>query len=347
MKSLRTGVAALAFVIHAGGASAAEDILMQQAQKLFKPLPPAAQPSKGAVATPAMVELGKALYFDPRLSESRNISCSTCHEIGLGGADMQPASVGHRWQKGPRNAPTIFNAAVALAPFWDGRAEELKQQAAAAVQNRVEMAITHEHAVEMLQQIPGYQPLFDAAFPDDKGSISMDKVTKAIAAFGATLLTPNAPFDRYLRGDAGALNPDQTAGLQLFIEKGCAACHGGVNVGGSTYAPVAVVERPGADILPLPDRNRFLVTKTPSDEYLFKVPTLRNIELTAPYFHSGRSWDLTQAVAVMATSQLGGTLSDVEVERVVAFLRALTGDQPRVTHPILPPSTSAPPMPGR
>lgn len=323
----------------------AADALLQKAQTLFKPLPEAAPPMPGVAATPAMVALGKALYFEPRLSESHNISCNTCHQIGLGGVDMLSTSIGHNWQHGGRNAPTVLNAVFNTAQFWDGRAADLKEQAVGPIQNPVEMAIDAKHAVQMLEGIPGYRPMFAAAFPGAQPGITFANVGKAIAAFEATLLTPNAPFDAYLRGNENALSAGQKEGLRVFIEKGCAGCHNGVNVGGGMYAPFGVVEKPGADVLPPADKGRFQVTKTASDAYVFKVPTLRNIELTPPYFHSGKSWDLKQAIGVMATSQLGQELSEAEIDSVAEFLRALTGDQPQVSYPILPPSTAGTPRP--
>ena len=173
----------------------------------------------------------------------------------------------------------------------------------------------------------------------------MPNVVTAIAAFEATLITPNAPFDKYLRGDANALTAEQKEGLKLFIDAGCAECHGGINIGGQEYQPFGVVERPGADILPPNDKGRFAVTKTASDEYVFRVPPLRNVELTPPYFHSGQVWDLTQAVGIMATDQLGKSLNDEQAAKITAFLKSLTGDQPQVTYPILPPSVATTPRP--
>ena len=163
--------------------------------------------------------------------------------------------------------------------------------------------------------------------------------------FEATLITPNAPFDRFLRGDQQALSPVQKEGLALFMEKGCASCHNGINIGGGMYAPFGVVTKPGASLLPPDDMGRFMVTKTPGDEYVFKVPTLRNIALTAPYFHTGQAWDLKLAVSVMGTSQLGTRLTGAEIDKVTAFLDSLTGDQPSVTFPVLPPSVGTTPQP--
>jgi cytochrome c peroxidase len=328
-----------------GPAWGAEDPLMEEAQGLFEPIPLEPPAVEGIEATPAMVELGKALYFDPRLSKSHNISCNTCHQIGLGGIDMLPTSIGHEWQKGSRNAPTVLNSVFNTAQFWDGRAADLKEQAGGPIENPIEMAITHEHAINMLKGVPGYKPMFEAAFPKDDDPITIENAQEAIAAFEATLITPNAPFDRYLRGDANALNAEQKEGLKLFVDKGCASCHNGINLGGGMYAPFGVVETPGADILPPADKGRFEVTQTVDDEYVFKVPSLRNIELTPPYFHSGQSWDLKQAVGVMATSQLGEHLTDDQITKITVFLQSLTGEQPRVTYPILPPSTIETPQP--
>ena len=326
-------------------ALAADDPLMKQAQGLFQPIPLEPVAVKGVTSTPAMVELGTDLYFDPRLSQSHNISCNTCHQIGLGGVDMLPTSIGHKWQKGGRNAPTVLDAVFNVAQFWDGRAADLKAQAGGPIQNPIEMGITHQHAIEMLKGIPGYTKLFEAAYPNDKDPITMPNAVTAIAAFEATLITPNSPFDKFLRGDANALSAEQKEGLKLFIDTGCASCHSGINVGGQMYAPFGVVQKPGADILPPNDKGRFAVTKTASDEYVFRVPPLRNVELTVPYFHSGQVWDLNQAVGIMATDQLGKTLTDAEVAKIVAFLKSLTGDQPQVTYPILPPSVASTPRP--
>lgn len=319
--------------------------LMKQAQALFKPIPESAPPLPGNAATPAKVDLGKMLYFEPRLSESHSISCNSCHMVGMGGVDLQETSLGHRWQHGGRNAPTVYNAAFDVAQFWDGRAKDLEEQAGGPLVNPVEMDTTEAHVVEQLKGIPGYASVFGKAFPGATDPITFDNVRKAIALFEATLITPNAPFDRYLKGDEEALDAEQKEGLALFVSKGCAACHNGINVGGGMYAPFGVVERPGADILPLGDKGRFAVTKTVSDEYVFRVPSLRNIALTAPYFHTGKVWDLRQAIAIMGSSQLGAQLSDADVSKIEVFLGSLTGDQPKVTLPILPPSVATTPRP--
>ncbi|MFA6232042.1 MAG: cytochrome-c peroxidase [Rhodanobacter sp.] len=319
--------------------------LMKQAQGLFKPIPASVPPLPGNASTPAKVDLGKMLYFEPRLSESHSISCNSCHMVGMGGVDLQETSLGHRWQHGGRNAPTVYNAVFDVAQFWDGRAKDLEQQAGGPLVNPVEMDTTEAHVVEQLKGIPGYAAVFGKAFPGATDPITFDNVRRAIALFEATLITPNAPFDRYLKGNEKALDAKQKEGLALFVGKGCAACHNGINVGGGMYAPFGVVERPGADILPPGDKGRFAVTKTVSDEYVFRVPSLRNITLTAPYFHTGKVWDLRQAIAIMGSSQLGAKLTDDEVGKIEVFLGSLTGDQPKVTLPILPPSVATTPRP--
>ena len=331
-------------VIVASSALAA-DPLRDQVKGLFEPIPGTPRALPGNPATPEKLALGKMLYFDPRLSESHNISCSTCHIIGMGGADGRSTSIGHNWQRGGRNAPTVLNAVFNTAQFWDGRAADLKEQAGGPIVNPVEMGITKQHAVEQLKGIPGYVDAFKKAFPGEADPIVYDNIGKAIAAFEATLITPDAPFDRWLKGDNKALTDGQKQGLKIFVEKGCSSCHNGINIGGGMYAPFGVVQKPGWEFLPPDDRGRFVVTKTVSDDYVFKVPTLRNIELTAPYFHSGHAWDLKQAVAVMGVSQLGQKLSESEIDQVTEFLKSLTGRQPQVVFPLLPPSVATTPRP--
>jgi cytochrome c peroxidase len=331
--------------LFAAGPAIAQDELMRSAQSLFAPIPTQAPAVKGTETTPARVELGKMLYFEPRLSESHAISCNSCHMVGLGGVDLQETSIGHHWQRGGRNAPTVLNAVFNTAQFWDGRAKDLEEQAGGPLVNPIEMGTTEQHVVEQLKGIPGYVAAFKQAFSGQANPITFENVRNSIALFESTLLTPNAPFDRYLNGDQNALTAQQREGLQLFISKGCAVCHRGMNVGGGMYAPFGVVERPGAEFLPPGDKGRFEVTKTVSDEYVFRVPTLRNVDLTPPYFHTGKAWDLHQAVAVMGSSQLGIELSDTQVDRITDFLHALTGEQPAVVYPILPASVATTPRP--
>ena len=239
----------------------------------------------------------------------------------------------------------MFNAVFNKVQFWDGRAKDLEQQAGGPLVNPSEMASSEPHVTEQLRAIPGYGELFAKAFPREGAAVTLANAQKAIAVFEATLITPNAPFDRFLRGEPQALSAPQQAGLRLFLDKGCAGFHNGINVGGGSYAPFGVVEKPAGELLPPEDKGRFMVTKTPSDEYVFKVPSLRNVVLTAPYFHTGKVWDLRQAVAIMGASQLGIELTADDVDKITAFLTSLTGEQPRVTYPILPPSVAATPQP--
>nr|WP_320051303.1 cytochrome-c peroxidase [uncultured Desulfuromonas sp.] len=315
------------------------------AQGMFKPIPKSAPQLKENPASADKVRLGHMLYFEPRLSASQLISCQTCHNVGLAGADLQETSTGHGWQKGPRNAPTTYNAVFNTAQFWDGRAEDLAAQAKGPVQASVEMNNTPAAVIKILKSIPDYVALFKKAFPGESDPVTFDNMANAIEVFEATLLTPNDALDRFMAGDDKALSVSQKKGLELFVNSGCVGCHDGVNIGGSDYFPFGVVEQPGAEILPPDDKGRFKVTNTASDEYVFRSPALRNIALTAPYFHSGKVWSLDQAVAIMGSSQLGMEINDQEVALIVAFLNGLTGDQPEVVHPVLPPSTKATPKP--
>lgn len=329
----------------ANGVAWGADDLQKRAQTMFKPIPRSAPALEGNKQTPAKLLLGKMLYFDPRLSSSNLISCNTCHNVGLGGGDLQETSVGHGWQKGPRNAPTVLNAVFNVAQFWDGRAKDLMEQAKGPVQASVEMNNKPERVVETLKSIPEYVSLFAKAFPGQKEPLTFDNMAKAIEVFEATLLTPDGQFDRYLKGDRKALGAREQDGLRLFMNKGCAACHSGVNVGGGGYFPFGVVEKPAGEIRPVADTGRFKVTNTASDEYVFRSPSLRNIDLTPPYFHSGKVWKLSEAVAIMGSAQLGIKLNDDEARKIVAFLGTLTGRQPKVEYPILPPNSPTTPQP--
>jgi len=311
----------------------------------FAPIPEAPPALPDNQMTPAQVELGKMLYFDPRLSRSWLISCNTCHNLALGGVDLVETSIGHGWQKGPRNAPTVLNAVFNVAQFWDGRAEDLEEQAKGPVQAGVEMNSTPDRVVATLKSIPEYVRKFEEAFPGDLDPVTFDNMARAIEAFEATLITPGSKFDAYLRGNVAALNPLELEGLGAFRERGCTACHNGVNVGGQAYFKFGVVQQPGSEILPRADRGRSAVTHAQSDDYVFRAPALRNVELTAPYFHSGVVWDLRQAVDVMGTAQLGQDLLEAEKAAIVAFLRTLTGEQPVVEYPTLPVHTADTPLP--
>lgn len=321
------------------------DELILQARDQFKPIPINAPAIEGVEATPAMIALGKALFFDPRLSATHSISCASCHYPGLGGADNSPASAGFHGERGGRNAPTVFNAVFNFVQFWDGRAKDLVEQAGGPLVNPVEMASPKEHVTEQLLALPGYKPLFVAAFPGQDAPVTLENAQKAIAAFEATLITPNAPFDRFLRGEANALDAQQKAGLQLFMDKGCAACHSGENVGGSMYQKFGIAADPGPAYRPAADKGRGAITGNAAEDYFYKVPTLRNITLTAPYFHTGAEPDLKKAIDVMAETQLGQKLTPQETDKIAAFLASLTGDQPEIAIPQLPASDAKSPPP--
>ncbi len=335
----------LSIIISAGifGSAQANEV-RERAKTLFQPIPSAEVLIEQKELSPEKIELGRWLFFEPRLSSSHIITCNTCHSVGTGGADNIPAAIGHGWQTGPRNSPTVLNAVFNSAQFWDGRASDLKEQAKGPIQASVEMNATPEYVEETLNSIPEYVDMFKQAFPDEKSPVSFDNMAEAIEAFETTLVTPNSRFDQYLEGE-DSMNDQEINGLRLFMDKGCVACHSGVNVGGQGYFPFGVFKRPGAEILPEGDKGRFTVTNTSADEYVFRASPLRNIALTAPYFHTGEVWDLEEAVTIMGSSQLGQELNQEEVRDITAFLHTLTGEQPKVEYPILPPSTKDTPLP--
>lgn len=292
------------------------------------------------VKNPAMVELGKKLYFDPRLSKSGFISCNSCHNLSMGGTDNLKTSIGHNWQQGPINAPTVLNSSMSLAQFWDGRAKDLKAQAGGPIANPGEMALTHRLAVDVLDSIPEYKAEFQTVFK--KQEIDIDMVTDAIAAFEETLVTPDSRFDKWLKGDKKALSRMELRGYRLFKDSGCTACHYGPAVGGTSFQKMGLVAE-------YDTQNKAQgvagLTGKDADRMKFKVPTLRNVELTYPYFHDGEAETLERAVAVMGRLQVGRAFSQEEIDDIVAFLRTLTGKQPDIKLPILPPSNNTTPKP--
>jgi cytochrome c peroxidase len=286
------------------------------------------------------VELGKKLYFDPRLSKSGFISCNSCHNLSMGGTDNIKTSIGDKWQQGPINSPTVLNSSLNLAQFWDGRAADLKEQAGGPIANPGEMAFTHTLALGVLESIPAYVREFKLVFKKDK--IDIDQVTEAIAEFEKTLVTPNSRFDQWLLGKKTALTQDELAGYKLFNESGCVACHNGPNLGGNSFQKMGIVEPyKGNEGV----AGRAGVTGKDADRFSYKVPTLRNVELTYPYFHDGAANTLAEAVDVMGRLQLGKKFTADENGKIVAFLKTLTGDQPTFTLPILPPSADNTPRP--
>lgn len=291
-------------------------------------------------SNPAKVELGKKLFFDPRLSKSGFISCNSCHNMSMGGSDNLKTSIGDRWQQGPINSPTVLNSSLNLAQFWDGRSGSLQDQAGGPIANPLEMGFTHELAVEVLQSIPQYVAEFKTVY--GKETITIEEVTDAIAEFEETLVTPNARFDLWLKGDDKILTDQELEGYMTFRNSGCVACHNGVNLGGSSFQKMGVVEPYQTDN---PAEGRSAVTGVDADRFSFKVPTLRNVELTYPYFHDGAVNTLTEAVDIMGRLQLGRHFSDEENANIVAFLKTLTGEQPEIVLPILPPSQDNTPRP--
>jgi len=353
-------VSALSAVVVAGGvtflkAQTKDAELLERARKYFEPLPKVAD-SKENPVTPEKVLLGKMLYYDPRLSKSGLISCNTCHNIASYGVDNLSTSVGHKWQIGPRNAPTTLNAALHVAQFWDGRAKDVEEQAKGPILNPIEMAMdSPEEVIKRLSSIPEYVELFKKAFPNEKNPLTYDNVAKAIAAFERTLITPTR-FDKFLKGDTNALTKMEKEGLKTFIELGCASCHNGPALGGTMFTKFGIVgaywdatrEFVTLDKPTMPmDVGRYAVTKNKADLYVFKVPSLINITKTYPYFHDGSVWSLDEAIQVMAKVQIGRTLTKDELDKLLAFMKALDGEIPKdaLQVPILPSSRPETPKP--
>lgn len=292
------------------------------------------------ITQPEKVELGKQLFFDPRLSMSGIISCNTCHNLSLGGVDNLKTSIGHKWQAGPVNAPTVFNSSLMIAQFWDGRAADLKEQAAGPIEAGVEMAMPHTLAVDVIQSISGYVESFKKVY--GTRVITMDNITDAIAAFEETLATPNSRFDQWLKGNDKAITKQELEGYNLFASSGCVACHHGPAVGGTSFQKMGLLEEYKSTS---PAQGRAAVTGIDAERFMFKVPTLRNVELTYPYFHDGEAATLEEAVDIMGRLQLGRKYSDEEIASIVAFLKTLTGERPQMALPLLPASGDSTPRP--
>lgn len=314
--------------VSAGETPAADQQLWEKATLYFKPLPEAA-PNPDNPASAVKVVLGEKLYFDTRLSKDGNQSCNTCHNLASFGVDNLPTSPGDRGEFGTRNSPTVLNAALHVAQFWDGRAEDVEQQAGMPITNPVEMAIpSEEFLVERLTQDPLYPELFRAAFPNDDPALEYRNVARALAAFERTLLTPSR-FDKYLQGDLAALDPREKDGLQVFFDLGCSSCHNGVNLGAHTFRKFGLGEKYWEHTKSRKvDEGRYAVTGDEEDMYVFKVASLRNIARTGPYFHDGSVATLNEAVRVMTKLQVGIDLDDAQAESLVAFLGTLTGELP-------------------
>ena len=290
--------------------------------------------------TAEKVELGKMLYHDPRLSSTGTVACASCHNTMLGGEDNRPNSMGVNGQTGGRSAPTVWNSAFNAVQFWDGRAASLEAQAAGPVTNPIEMGMKDwDSVVARLKTISGYNEAFTKAFGEN--SISKDNATKAIAAYERTLITPNSPYDKFVAGDKSALTEQQVRGMNKMAELGCVSCHSGAAFNGAgVFQKFPVHENAyfAAQLHLNKDKGLAEVTKNDADTHLWKVPTLRNIALTAPYFHNGSIKTLDEAVKIMAKLQLDKDLSKEEVADIIAFLEGLTGEFPKQTMPTLPPT---------
>lgn len=327
---------------------------LSQAAFAFESLPVKPPIPSDNPMTASKVKLGQELYFDKRLSVDGTVSCNSCHNVMSSGTDNRPVSVGVGGQKGGRNAPTVWNAAFLSVQFWDGRASSLEEQAKGPILNPVEMGMpSADAAVKRIESIPAYIVEFKEVF-GSKDSLTYDNIAKAIAAYERTLLTPNSPFDRYMKGNKKAMSEQAKRGMKLVEQVGCTGCHTGPDFAGPklpqgtgfyqkfpTYETNEYVNKYGL----MADMGRYAVTKDENDKHMWRVQTWRNVALTAPYFHNGSVANLDEAVRVMAKTQLDKTLSDAEVTDIVAFLNSLTGDFPTQKMPRLPqtPNTSLTP----
>ncbi|HEY1115448.1 MAG TPA: cytochrome c peroxidase [Chitinophagaceae bacterium] len=303
-----------------------EDSIYKVARGYFKVLPVVAVSEENPL-TQAKVHLGKILYYDTRLSKNGNSSCNSCHNLATFGVDNEVTSDGDDGSKGTRNSPTVFNAALHNMQFWDGRAKDVEEQAGMPILNSVEMGIPHEgFLIERLTGIKLYQELFKDAFPGEEQPLTYANLQKAIGAFERTLLTPSR-FDQYMQGDRKALNSVEKAGLLAFVEAGCTTCHNGVGIGGGTMQRFGLVtDYRSLTRSRLNDEGRKAVTQYAADKDVFKVPGLRNIKGTFPYFHDGSVAGLDSAVIIMGKAELNKELSKQEVRQIVAFLNSLTGE---------------------
>ena len=322
---LMTASIAAIFSVTSAVVAADDARLLKQVREIFKPLP-ADMGTPDSPITAPRVELGRMLFFDPRFTIDANMSCATCHQPALYGTDGLPRSIGVRQRPHPRNAPTILNSALSIT-HWRGDRESVEDQVIKAMTSPITFGQPDEKAVlDRLAQIPGYVPHFKAAFPGQADPMTAQNMAKAIGAYERTLVTPS-PFDAYLAGTIEALSPMARAGLAKFVDTGCVACHEGVGVGGAMYRKFGVLEdywnATGSQTI---DKGRVEVTKDPDDLYVFRVPSLRNVAMTAPYFHDGSVATLPEAVKVMARVQLGVALSEADTGDIVAFLKSLTGE---------------------
>jgi cytochrome c peroxidase len=298
--------------------------------QMFQPLPESMSSNQ---ITDEKAALGRMLYYESRLSKSQEISCNSCHMLDKYGVDLQPTSDGHKGLQGDRNSPTVYNAAGHFVQFWDGRAADVEEQAKGPIMNPVEMAMPSEkRVIAVLQSMPEYVDAFKKAFPEEKDPVTYENMARAIGAFERKLVTPSR-WDKFLRGDLQALTNEEKAGFNLFMETGCQACHTGTYLGGNSYQILGLV-KPWQDTS---DPGREKVTKSAADRMLFKVPGLRNVAETRPYYHNGK----------VAEYQLGKILTDDQIRSIITWMKSLTGEIPAdyIKMPALPQSTSRTPKP--
>ncbi len=322
-------------------ADGAEKDISSQAKQVFAPPLPQVMVSETNPVTPEKVKLGKILYYETRVSVDGTVSCARCHPFGLYAADGLKKSIGNNSKVNPRNAPTILNAAGQIAAHWIGNRKDVEDQATQALVGPPSFGMpSYQAAEKVLKSIKGYPPLFQKAFPGDNEPVTAQNFGKAVGAFERTLVTPS-PFDAFLTGNTQALTKNQLQGLKIFMDTGCTACHSGTFAGGGMYQKFGIVEpywkHTKSEKV---DDGRFEVTKKEADKYVFKVPVLRNVERTAPYFHDGSVSRLEDAVWIMGKIQLGKDLTNEQKESIVAFLGSLTGTIPEdaLQIPLLPPS---------
>jgi len=328
----------LSVVISLPASAASDEDLIKRASQILGPLP-ASMPSEQNPITPEKVKLGKTLFYEPRISVDGTVSCSKCHPIALYAADGLRKSVGHNCKENPRNDPTVFNAASQISEHWIGNRTSVEDQAKQAVIGPPAFGMPSYDSVEkVLRAYTEYETLFKAAFPSDKEPVTVDNFSKAIGAFERTLVTP-APFDAFLKGAKDAMTAEQKKGLGTFMDQGCVGCHFSPYAGGQMYQKFGMFEpyekyTKSANV----DEGRYAVTKNESDKYVFKVPVLRNVAMTPPYFHDGSVDKLADAVWIMGKIQLGKDLTKEQIQDIVSFLHALTGKIPGevMTVPVLP-----------
>lgn len=303
--------------------------LWAEAQQYFQALESYPQKADNPI-TPEKVDLGRMLYHDTRLSKTGNNSCNSCHNLATYGVDNEPTSKGDAGKRGGRNSPTVYNAALATMQFWDGRAKDVEEQAGMPILNPIEMAIpSKEFLVSRLKGTSDYPVLFKKAFPKEADPLTYENLQKAIGAFERTLITPSR-FDDFIGKNPSYLSKEEKDGLALFIQTGCTQCHSGVGLGGSQLQKFGVHENYQIHTKSAAhDNGRMAVTKQATDQDVFKVPTLRNVAKTAPYFHDGSVTNLEEAIKIMAKTQLNKDLKTEEISKIATFLQALTGEIPK------------------